>query len=67
MGRVPGRVGHLGHVGHRRAHAHHLRVGEEHVAGVGAPGVHLHTVRLPNLLERFFQLNRINKRYYLLN
>ena len=38
-----------------------LGVGVEEGAGVGAPRVHLHTVRLPNLLEGFFHLhNEIN-------
>ena len=54
-------MGHLGHVGHRRAHAHHLRVGEEHVAGVGAPGVHLGLLPgLPRLVlgfHRFLHLD----------
>ena len=49
---VAGGVGHVGHVGH----VHHLGVGEEHVAGVGAPRVHLHTVCLPDFLERLLHL-----------
>ena len=57
MGGVPGRVGHLGHV------PHHLGVREEHVAGVGAPGVHLHAVRLPDFLEGFLHLQSLYLRY----
>ena len=34
-----------------------LGVGVEEGAGVGAPGVHLHTVRLTHPLERLLQLN----------
>ena len=33
-----------------------LGVGVEEGAGVGAPGVHLHTVRLTHPLERLLQL-----------